>query len=173
GHRKPLSLAERKEAFELLMWVKYMRSLAAPGEAVGSIAAQSIGEPSTQMTLNTFHLAGHGGANVTLGIPRLREIIMTAARNLKTPSTSVPVREGVDKAEADRLALRLSRLSLSQLLHNKGGIVVRERIVKGETGLWERHYTVTLKTFPGKLIRQAFDIDFKEVRKIRRCSSHS
>lgn len=72
-----------KEAFELLMWVKYMRCLAAPGETVGSIAAQSIGEPSTQMTLNTFHLAGHGGANVTLGIPRLREIIMTAAKNLK------------------------------------------------------------------------------------------
>ena len=72
-----------KEAFELLMWVKYMRCLAAPGETVGSIAAQSVGEPSTQMTLNTFHLAGHGGANVTLGIPRLREIIMTAAKTLK------------------------------------------------------------------------------------------
>lgn len=72
-----------KEAFELLMWVKYMRCLASPGETVGSIAAQSVGEPSTQMTLNTFHLAGHGGANVTLGIPRLREIIMTAAKNLK------------------------------------------------------------------------------------------
>lgn len=35
-----------------------MRSLAAPGEAVGVIAAQSVGEPSTQMTLNTFHMAG-------------------------------------------------------------------------------------------------------------------
>ena len=58
------------------MWVKYMRSLANPGEAVGCVAAQSLGEPSTQMTLNTFHLAGHGGANVTLGIPRLREILM-------------------------------------------------------------------------------------------------
>ena len=55
-------------ALELLLWVKYMRSLACPGEAVGCIAAQSIGEPSTQMTLNTFHLAGHGGANVTLGM---------------------------------------------------------------------------------------------------------
>ena len=42
------------------------------GEAVGCTAAQSIGEPSTQMTLNTFHLAGHGGVNLTLGIPRLR-----------------------------------------------------------------------------------------------------
>ena len=56
---------------------KYARSLAAPGEAVGALAAQSVGEPSTQMTLNTFHLAGHGAGNVTLGIPRLREIIMT------------------------------------------------------------------------------------------------
>ena len=40
------------------MELKYMRSLAAPGEAVGVIAAQSVGEPSTQMTLNTFHMAG-------------------------------------------------------------------------------------------------------------------
>ncbi|CAM9657713.1 unnamed protein product, partial [Hapterophycus canaliculatus] len=122
-----------KEAFRLLMWVKYMRCLAAPGETVGSIAAQSVGEPSTQMTLNTFHLAGHGGANVTLGIPRLREIIMTAAKNLKTPSMVVPLREGADRAAAASLALRLSRLSLSQLLHNHGGVVVRERVVKGDT----------------------------------------
>lgn len=86
GKSSPGSL---KEAFELLMWVKYMRCLAAPGETVGSIAAQSVGEPSTQMTLNTFHLAGHGGANVTLGIPRLREIIMTAAKNLKVGCVTV------------------------------------------------------------------------------------
>ena len=37
------------------------------------------------MTLNTFHLAGHGGVNLTLGIPRLREILMTATDKLKTP----------------------------------------------------------------------------------------
>lgn len=47
-----------KEGFQRLMELKYMRSLAAPGEAVGVIAAQSVGEPSTQMTLNTFHMAG-------------------------------------------------------------------------------------------------------------------
>jgi DNA-directed RNA polymerase I subunit RPA1 len=41
------------------------------------------------MTLNTFHLAGHGGANVTLGIPRLREILMTATDKLKTPSMTL------------------------------------------------------------------------------------
>jgi DNA-directed RNA polymerase I subunit RPA1 len=52
---------------------------------VGCVAAQAIGEPSTQMTLNTFHLAGHGGVNLTLGIPRLREILMTASDKIKTP----------------------------------------------------------------------------------------
>ena len=43
-----------------------------PGESVGCTAAQSIGEPSTQMTLNTFHLAGVSDRNVTLGVPRLQ-----------------------------------------------------------------------------------------------------
>jgi DNA-directed RNA polymerase I subunit RPA1 len=46
--------------FRTLLSLKYMRSLAEPGEAVGVLAAQSVGEPSTQMTLNTFHLAGVG-----------------------------------------------------------------------------------------------------------------
>jgi DNA-directed RNA polymerase II subunit RPB1 len=60
-----------------------------PGEQVGIIAAQSIGEPSTQMTLNTFHLAGHGAENMTLGIPRLKEILMTTPTNIKTPNMTV------------------------------------------------------------------------------------
>ena len=46
--------------FRTLMDVKYMHSLVEPGESVGLLAAQSIGEPSTQMTLNTFHFAGFG-----------------------------------------------------------------------------------------------------------------
>lgn len=68
-----------------------MNSLADPGESVGLVAAQSIGEPSTQMTLNTFHFAGVGAKNVTLGIPRLREILMTASRTIKTPSMNLPL----------------------------------------------------------------------------------
>ncbi|KCZ81292.1 hypothetical protein H312_01288 [Anncaliia algerae PRA339] len=53
------------------------------GTPVGLIAAQSVGEPSTQMTLNTFHLAGVGNKNVTLGIPRLREILLVNKTNKK------------------------------------------------------------------------------------------
>jgi len=68
-----------------MYYLKYMKSLVNPGENVGTIAAQSVGEPSTQMTLNTFHLAGHGAGNMTLGIPRLKEILMTTPHNIKTP----------------------------------------------------------------------------------------
>ncbi len=54
---------------------RYKKSLVEPGEAVGTVAAQSIGEPSTQMTLRTFHYAGVREFNVTLGLPRLIEIV--------------------------------------------------------------------------------------------------
>ena len=55
---------ETPEGFQRLMELKYMSSLANPGEAVGVIAAQSVGEPSTQMTLNTFHMAGEPPASM-------------------------------------------------------------------------------------------------------------
>ena len=64
--------------FQRIMLLKYQSAIADPGEPVGVLAAQSIGEPSTQMTLNTFHFAGRGEMNVTLGIPRLREILMVS-----------------------------------------------------------------------------------------------
>jgi len=81
--------------FRSAMYFKYAHALAQPGEVVGILAAQSIGEPSTQMTLNTFHLAGKGDVNVTLGIPRMRELIMTAGNNIKTPSMILPMKAGM------------------------------------------------------------------------------
>ncbi|EPR79518.1 DNA-directed RNA polymerase I largest subunit [Spraguea lophii 42_110] len=72
---------------------KKERAYIEPGEPVGIIAAQSIGEPSTQMTLNTFHLAGVGGGNVTLGMPRLKEIVMVASKEIKNPYVKVNINE--------------------------------------------------------------------------------
>jgi DNA-directed RNA polymerase III subunit RPC1 len=54
------------------------------GSTVGAVGAQSIGEPGTQMTLKTFHFAGVASMNVTLGVPRIKEII-NAAKNISTP----------------------------------------------------------------------------------------
>lgn len=58
------------------------------GSTVGAFGAQSIGEPGTQMTLKTFHFAGVASMNVTLGVPRIKEII-NAGKNISTPIISV------------------------------------------------------------------------------------
>jgi len=78
------------ELDEILLTVKksYLNSLVDPGEPVGVVSAQSIGEPGTQMTLRTFHYAGVREFNVTLGLPRLIEIL-DARRTPSTPMMTV------------------------------------------------------------------------------------
>eukprot|EP01036_Dinobryon_divergens_P026814 gene26814-35504_t len=70
-----------------------------PGEMCGVMAAQSIGEPATQMTLNTFHNTGISAKNVTLGVPRLNEVL-NVGKNIKTPSLTVNL---VDRTKASAL----------------------------------------------------------------------
>ncbi|KAG9291424.1 hypothetical protein G9A89_021842 [Geosiphon pyriformis] len=111
--------------FKSLMRLRYMYSLVEPGESVGLLAAQSVGEPSTQMTLNTFHFAGFGAKNVTLGIPRLREIIMTASKHIKTPIMNLPLRSNINDSEANKFSRGLSRLTLADVLEE---IAVTERL---------------------------------------------
>jgi DNA-directed RNA polymerase II subunit RPB1 len=69
----------------------YKKSIVAPGEMVGLIAAQSIGEPTTQLTLNTFHFAGVSSkGNVTRGVPRVEEIMATSMdSNMKNPAMTI------------------------------------------------------------------------------------
>ena len=80
--------------------LQYNKSLVSPGEMVGIIAAQSIGEPTTQMTLNTFHFAGVASkSNVTRGVPRIEEILSLSAHP-KKPSTTIFLKE---KDQQDRM----------------------------------------------------------------------
>uniref|UniRef100_A0A7S4QTQ4 DNA-directed RNA polymerase subunit n=1 Tax=Alexandrium monilatum TaxID=311494 RepID=A0A7S4QTQ4_9DINO len=92
GSKKILQAEEMtKQSFDWLLGEvkqRFMKSLAHPGEVIGTLAAQSVGEPATQMTLNTFHFAGVGAKNVTLGVPRLKELI-NVAKAVKTPSLAV------------------------------------------------------------------------------------
>ncbi|XP_068728240.1 DNA-directed RNA polymerase I subunit RPA1-like [Montipora capricornis] len=105
--------------FKNLMYLKAFRALAEPGEAVGLLAAQSIGEPSTQMTLNTFHFAGRGEMNVTLGIPRLREILMTASASIKTPTMDLPLKpRSKAKKRAKQLQRIFTKVTLAQVLES-------------------------------------------------------
>lgn len=97
---------------------RFLRSAVHPGEMVGVIAAQSIGEPATQMTLNTFHFTGVSSKNVTLGVPRLKEILNIAA-NIKTPSMLILQDKGNSSREtAKELRSRIEHTTLRSLTHS-------------------------------------------------------
>ena len=87
---------------------RYKRALVEPGEAVGVVTAQSIGEPGTQMTLRTFHYAGVREQNVTLGLPRLIEIV-DARRQPSTPIMEIRLDEEhrVSEEKAREVARRI------------------------------------------------------------------
>ncbi|MFW9830549.1 MAG: DNA-directed RNA polymerase subunit A'' [Candidatus Thorarchaeota archaeon] len=111
--------------------ISFDNSLVQPGEAVGAVAAQSIGEPGTQMTLKTFHFAGVAEFNVTLGLPRLIEIV-DARRNPSTPTMNVYLDEEYQTKEKLARAVaqdieqsRVERVAKSvEIDLAEGGIVV-------------------------------------------------
>lgn len=81
------------------VYEEYRQTIVDPGECVGLVCAESIGEPGTQMTLNTFHFAGVSEMNVTTGLPRLIEIL-DARKTIQSPMMEVylqkPYSEGKD-----------------------------------------------------------------------------
>jgi len=92
-----------REAFEWVMGEIeqiWNRAVVDPSEMVGTLAAQSIGEPATQMTLNTFHYAGVASKSVTGGVPRLKEIINVAV-NIRTPALNVYLDREYSRTEED------------------------------------------------------------------------
>ena len=86
---------------------------------VGALAAQSMGEPCTQMTLNTFHYAGVSAKNITLGVPRLKEIINVSKRP-KTPSLTVYVLGAAakDAEKCKEILCRLEHTTLRKVTAN-------------------------------------------------------
>ncbi|MCC6042728.1 MAG: DNA-directed RNA polymerase subunit A'' [Candidatus Verstraetearchaeota archaeon] len=95
---------------------QYKEALVEPGEAVGTVAAQSIGEPGTQMTLRTFHFAGVRELNVTLGLPRLIEVL-DAKRTPSTPLMRIELDEKAkyDKAKAEELARKIQHVTVENV----------------------------------------------------------
>ena len=96
----------------------YKKAIVAPGEMVGMIAAQSIGEPTTQMTLNTFHFAGVASkSNVTRGLPRIEEIL-SLSENTKNPSCTVYLfpNEEQDQENAKTLMHKLEHTKLRSIV---------------------------------------------------------
>ena len=138
----------------------FKKSHVQPGEAVGAMGAQSISEPGTQMTLKTFHFAGVSSMNVTLGVPRLKEII-NASKLISTPIITARlqqddnkvgariVKAGIEKTTLGEISsqikevyskgqcyvsVRLDLETIDQLKLNINALTVRTSILKGARG---------------------------------------
>jgi DNA-directed RNA polymerase II subunit RPB1 len=110
-----------KSALTLLLdtiTIDYKRAIVAPGEMVGMIAGQSIGEVSTQMTLNTFHFAGVASkSNVTRGVPRIEEILSLSS-DIKNPSLSIYLKpeDETQKEKAQTIMYMLEHTRLEEIV---------------------------------------------------------
>lgn len=149
----------KRPMFEKFISMNYLKAVVQAGEAVGVVAGQSLGEPSTQMTLNTFHLAGHAAKNVTLGIPRLREILMTASMKIKTPTMNLHPIESFSLTETKRLSKGISRLRLAEVIDTTS---VKSRLGSGKHGD-TRIYDVKLDLYPGEEYKEEHAIQIEDV----------
>ena len=97
--------------------IAYDRAHVEAGEAVGTVAAQSVGEPGTQMTMRTFHYAGVTELNVTLGLPRLIEIV-DARKDIATPTMDIYFEEDkrYDEEFVKTLANKIGKSTINDIL---------------------------------------------------------
>merc|ERR1712130_272962 len=100
--------------FEDICRQKYCKAVMEPGTAVGALCAQSIGEPGTQMTLKTFHFAGVASMNITLGVPRIKEII-NASKKISTPIVTTHLECDIDPEFARRVKGRIEKTTLGEV----------------------------------------------------------
>src|SRR3989338_5332088 len=110
--------ASEMKKIEKMFINEYNDALVDPGESVGLISAESIGEPGTQMTLNTFHFAGVAEMNVTLGLPRIIEIL-DGRKELESPMMEIylkkPYAAGKKIEELRHLALQIKETKLKDI----------------------------------------------------------
>ncbi|RLF15452.1 MAG: DNA-directed RNA polymerase subunit A'' [Thermoprotei archaeon] len=175
----------KEEVDKIINYVieEYENSLVEPGEAVGTVAAQSIGEPSTQMTLRTFHYAGVREFNITLGLPRFIEIV-DARRTPSTPMMVIYLDEEhrYSRKKAEEVARRIQYVtienvskSISEDLSTLSIIIELDPELLKDKGLTVEHVVKALQRLKGEIVVEGNRIifsspditDFNKLRKIR------
>ncbi len=111
-----------EEQLEYLLnkiYINYNNAVVETNEPVGTVAAQSIGEPGTQMTLRTFHYAGVEEFSVTQGLPRLIEIV-DARRTPSTPQQTIFLEEPYNQSEEKAIEVhrRIEQIRIEQITHD-------------------------------------------------------
>jgi DNA-directed RNA polymerase subunit beta' len=102
------------------------------GEAVGIIAAQSIGEPGTQLTMRTFHTGGVAGEDITQGLPRVQEIFEARVPKGKAPIADTAGRVRIEEGDRSRKIIIVPDDGSDEIVHDKLSKRVRLRKHDGE-----------------------------------------
>jgi len=177
-----LTEAQKKKALAKII-ERYRKSMFEAGEAAGMIAAQSISEPATQMTMRTYHVAGAAQIEVTLGLPRLVEIF-DARRVPKTPTMTVYLKSGTSKEKAKEIAAQIREIKVKDvalainidLLNSQIEIVIDKKATK-EAGLRQNTIVTILKGAlknmevrprgESVIIKPKTEVSVKELQKLR------
>eukprot|EP00644_Phytophthora_capsici_P003800 jgi/Phyca11/108224/e_gw1.15.640.1 len=134
---------------------KYNRAGMEPGEAVGAVGAQSISEPGTQMTLKTFHFAGVASMNVTLGVPRLKEII-NASKVISTPIITAALVCKTDERSARIVKGRIEKTTLGEIAVHIKEVFARDQAylsVKLDlTAIEQLHLNITARSVRNSIL---------------------
>jgi DNA-directed RNA polymerase subunit A" len=139
----------------------YLANLIEPGEACGIVAAQSVGEPGTQMTMRTFHYAGVAELNVTLGLPRLIEIL-DVRKNPSTPMMTIRLEKEIakDREKAREVANKIEATYLRDLADIEVDLREMKIVIKPDAEAMRRK-DLTLEELKEKIEKQIKD-DFEQ-----------
>lgn len=148
---KRISESQIKEILEQVL-KEYNMMHVEPGESVGIVAAESIGEPGTQMTLNTFHFAGVSEMNVTIGLPRIIEIL-DGRKNISTPMMEIYLKKPYSHGQdIKKIALQFKETTLgeiaSEILINMADFKIEVKIDESkakELGVTDRQLLKAVK----------------------------
>ncbi|MBI2005453.1 MAG: DNA-directed RNA polymerase subunit A'' [Candidatus Aenigmarchaeota archaeon] len=175
---KEMRLSKEKKE-KLIEHIKktYLAGKFEPGESIGIIAAQSISEPSTQMTMRTYHFAGTAGIRVTYGLPRLIEIF-DAKKEPETPMMTIYLKKEFNNAtETAKLAENLVEKKVVNLAKkvslnlNENSIEIEvtdgRRVEAISKTIRETLKNVNTKTKADKIVAIAKTEDVKELQKIK------
>lgn len=181
---KGMPAAKIKKIFEEV-YNEYKAAKVEPGECVGLIAAQSIGEPGTQMTLNTFHFAGVAEMNITVGLPRIIEIF-DARKAIATPMMEIYLKPPYNKGKGIRkLAYAIKETLLQDVADSFEINLLENRIIVSlslnrmrDMGITSKKIIsaiakqikgLAIKYTEGKLIikKRAKEVSFNEIFKLK------
>ncbi len=134
---------------------EYNSMKVAPGECVGLVSAESIGEPGTQMTLNTFHFAGVSEMNVTMGLPRIIEIL-DCSKSLSTPMMEIYLKSPLSKGTGIKeFAEKIKETNLGECLKevsvNLGNMTIEVELDKAKMNILDLNKAKILKMLAAAL----------------------